>query len=738
MIILSVESVARDALRSLMLSLCNIIYRLISFVYEVFYNLGTARLLFDSDVQPIFRKVGLIIGLFMVFRVAFAFIQYVVNPDTMFDKQKGIGKIIVKVIVSIVLLGSTQYLFNAAFTIQNKILESQILEKVILGGEYTETESGMRDFGSNLSSTFFTSFYRINDDSNLANSETYNLCKNILGENNEELKENIRTSSGSITGTGANVCLNLKSEYNNDDSNIDEAISKNKIDKEEYIINFDGDGLVALLVGGLCLYTGFMFTFQVAVRLIQLAYLELIAPIPIIMYITPKGDEQLKKWGTQCTTTFLDFFLRVAIIYFAKFIVEIILNSNALNIYADSNGFESLYLTCIMIIATLIFVKKVPNLLKEIFPSLGGAAAFDYGLSFKKQVVEPLKWAYNTPLGWGLKLGKKAAVAGIGTIDRKMHGLPKPRNKLLQWFDKLTPGRAEYIKNRNQAIADRKERERKYELGRKYATDSQYSYTDSDGERKLNAEKAFKNKEYINSYNELKKAKKNRSIAQSELESAQREASAAYSLSRNKDESDKDYKARRDKAIAVAEAKVDKARKKFNSMDGIFEQVKAKHESIKKIYTKDAQIEDAFKYYQDINETQKPFDDENGSDGNTGGGQGGSQGGGQGGSQGGGQGGSQGGSQGGGQGGGQGGSQGGGQGGSNTKIKYPTSFADAMLIFGFSLSDKDKISSKDVRKRFIQLSKKHHPDLNPNDPNAEENFKSINRAYELLCEVYGR
>lgn len=380
MVILSVESVARDALRSLMLSLCNIIYKLISFVYEVFYNLGTARILFDSDVQPIFRKIGLIIGLFMVFRVAFAFIQYVVNPDIMFDKQKGIGKIIVKVIVSIVLLGSTQYLFNAAFTIQDKILESQILEKVILGGEYTETENGMRDFGSNLSSTFFTSFYRINDDPNLANSETYNLCKNILGENNEELKENIRTSSGSITGTGANVCLNLKSEYNNGDNNINEAISKGKIDKEEYIISFDGDGLVALLVGGLCLYTGFMFTFQVAVRLIQLAYLELIAPIPIIMYITPKGDEQLKKWGTQCTTTFLDFFLRVAIIYFAKFIVEIILNSNALNIYANSNAFESLYLTCIMIIATLIFVKKVPNLLKEIFPSLGGAAGFSYSL----------------------------------------------------------------------------------------------------------------------------------------------------------------------------------------------------------------------------------------------------------------------------------------------------------------------------------------------------------------------
>ena len=190
MIILSVESVARDALRSLMLSLCDIIYRLISFVYEVFYNLGTARLLFDSDVQPIFRKVGLLIGMFMIFRVAFAFIQYVVNPDMMFDKQKGVSKIIVKVIVSIVLLGSTQYLFNTAFTIQNKILESQILEKVILGGEYTETESGMRDFGSNLSSTFFTSFYRINDDPNLVKSETYNLCKNICFRRSHKLYYN--------------------------------------------------------------------------------------------------------------------------------------------------------------------------------------------------------------------------------------------------------------------------------------------------------------------------------------------------------------------------------------------------------------------------------------------------------------------------------------------------------------------------------------------------------------------
>lgn len=51
---------------------------------------------------------------------------------------------------------------------------------------------------------------------------------------------------------------------------------------------------MALAFGIAVLYTIFIFTIQVGVRVIQLAYLQIIAPIPIIMYITPKGDEQLK------------------------------------------------------------------------------------------------------------------------------------------------------------------------------------------------------------------------------------------------------------------------------------------------------------------------------------------------------------------------------------------------------------------------------------------------------------
>lgn len=38
----------------------------------------------------------------------------------------------------------------------------------------------------------------------------------------------------------------------------------------------------------------------------------------------------------------------------------------------------------------------------------------------------------------------------------------------------------------------------------------------------------------------------------------------------------------------------------------------------------------------------------------------------------------------------------------------------------------------DVRKAYRRLARKHHPDANPDDPTAEERFKGIQQAYEIL------
>lgn len=43
-------------------------------------------------------------------------------------------------------------------------------------------------------------------------------------------------------------------------------------------------------------------------------------------------------------------------------------------------------------------------------------------------------------------------------------------------------------------------------------------------------------------------------------------------------------------------------------------------------------------------------------------------------------------------------------------------------------------SEKEIKRAFRRLARQHHPDVNPGDPQAEERFKEINEAYEVLSD----
>ncbi|HTS29138.1 MAG TPA: molecular chaperone DnaJ [Bryobacteraceae bacterium] len=49
-----------------------------------------------------------------------------------------------------------------------------------------------------------------------------------------------------------------------------------------------------------------------------------------------------------------------------------------------------------------------------------------------------------------------------------------------------------------------------------------------------------------------------------------------------------------------------------------------------------------------------------------------------------------------------------------------------------------KASAEEIRKAYKKLARKHHPDLNPGDKSAEERFKNVQEAYDILSDAKKR
>jgi curved DNA-binding protein len=61
-------------------------------------------------------------------------------------------------------------------------------------------------------------------------------------------------------------------------------------------------------------------------------------------------------------------------------------------------------------------------------------------------------------------------------------------------------------------------------------------------------------------------------------------------------------------------------------------------------------------------------------------------------------------------------------------------FIDYYKILGIPKS----ASEADIKKAYRKLARKHHPDLNPNDKEAEQKFKAVNEANEVLSHKESR
>ena len=145
---------------------------------------------------------------------------------------------------------------------------------------------------------------------------------------------------------------------------------------EVYMLEYHGIfGLICSVIMALIILG---FTVDVAVRAIKLSILRLISPIPIISYIMPGQDKNgsFNNWVKTLTSTYMDLFLRLIIIYFGAYVIAII-SEGGINIWQNSPGFfTSLFSSIFLIIGVLIFMKQAPKFFQDILGLKGSGSLF--------------------------------------------------------------------------------------------------------------------------------------------------------------------------------------------------------------------------------------------------------------------------------------------------------------------------------------------------------------------------
>ena len=383
-------------LRQVFLLIDTFVFSISTWAYSIFYEISSSSLLSLLNLAAASQRLYTLLGIFMLFRLAFSFIKFIINPEGM---EKGTSKLLSNLAVSLALIVSVPWIFNRAFALQTYIMDSNVIGNLILGINKSNNSKNNEAFnassmGQQIAFLTFSAFYR--PDSSIP---TLSSCGNLLLYYDDNLL---------IEGSGLSPDNGQKGPLTNEQKKIVECVnalndnSKNGINYEgnsaveigtlfyiasqrysigvltdpavfmafignQYVVEYTA---IASTAAGVFLALMFLnFCFDVAIRNVKLCFLQIIAPIPIILNIEPgdaKGDKKPLNWWTkECLKTYVDLFVRVATVYFGVYLITTLFGDGFSSVAGSTN--TSSWFKVFMILGILLFIKQIPDLIGKAF-----------------------------------------------------------------------------------------------------------------------------------------------------------------------------------------------------------------------------------------------------------------------------------------------------------------------------------------------------------------------------------
>lgn len=561
---------------------------------------------FNEDVIKMFnRRVYALLAIFMLFKLSFSLVNYIVNPNDFSDQSKGFSKLITNVFVMLIALIAVPYVFAAAYELQGIIIGKNTIQKIVLGvgaGGDEEVDSGQM-----MAFIVYSAFITPNPDfPNMGNK-----CDEIYFE--REISNECEGVIRDEVGNNEVTILRTALDQYDAQSLLDYDLVVHAKKDGKFLFSYTP--IISSICAGIVAWIILLFCIDVSVRVVKLGFLQLIAPIPIISYIDPKSskDGMFKKWTKVCFSTYADVFVRLMAISFALFIINIIGKGEMTRI-SDPREFIKLtthpFVKIFIMLGALLFAKQLPKLITDLTgielsgkftmspikrvaeaPLIGGAASS--GMSYGKNVLKNAALA-TVPLGraaWHkmrnhddkasrimddtrTKFSRRMDAAGTEARGRwSASGITGTDNYTGDTASSILRKEKEDVRSkRKSGRLSLKEAQELHEIGTRSNT-IKLDYS-SDAAIKATYHKVFKHEEFIKSKIEVDKAKDKLKDYEQEYALIQAKLNA-------------------DPTNSQLAADLRKAREKFNKQSKAVNANEKIHEYVSQIYTDDAKIEKA-------------------------------------------------------------------------------------------------------------------------------------------------
>lgn len=403
-----------DAIRTVFTFFDTIFFGLLQGVYQVFFNVSTAELFSNALIRDFYYRCQLVIGVFMLFKLSVTILEGIMDPARITDKKAGAGKIISRIITSLVILAlitpinipspqnkwerqvnNNGLLFGALYSLQERILSNNTIGKLVLGttdGVTDADEQGqtLSESAKQFAGQILRGFFRINvvpepDDGYDVETgqdpevnKDYRFCD--FTEEQEQFY-NTATPAELLSAVNDTCEIDSNSSWFQE---LGEKISSILFGKETYYRYSYSPiaGIVALIISVILI----LYTIDVSIRALKLAILRLIAPIPIISHMSisakeGKGEDAFSSWVRSLTSTYLELFIRLAIMYFVIYLInDMIANGIVIN---TGTGMVGILSFVFIVIGIFIFARMAPRFIENSLgiKGVGGSIGLAMGLS---------------------------------------------------------------------------------------------------------------------------------------------------------------------------------------------------------------------------------------------------------------------------------------------------------------------------------------------------------------------